>query len=210
MLQHRSSTCLRLSRVVVLGATGFIGQTLVRLLQESGTPCRPLGSAEVDLVDSSAAEKLKQMLQSSDSVVVLSALTPEKGRDRRTFLKNVAMIDSICTALTESGCSHVVYIGSDSVYAAKCGEIDEESCCESGDLYALSHIVREKLLSHACQTANVELAIIRPTAIYGAGDTHNGYGPNRFIRTALREGKITLLGEGEEERDHLFIDDLCL
>src|SRR5207249_1612924 len=38
--------------------------------------------------------------------------------------------------------------------------------------------------------------------------THNGYGPNRFVRTALEEKAIKLFGQGEEKRDHLYIRDL--
>jgi nucleoside-diphosphate-sugar epimerase len=50
--------------------------------------------------------------------------------------------------------------------------------------------------------------VLRPCAVYGAGDTHNSYGPNRFLRTAIEQKKITLFGAGEEQRDHLFIGDL--
>lgn len=209
MLSHQTSAESELSRVVVLGATGFIASRLVQLLRSSQIPCRPIGSAEVDLVKCDATRKLRQIVQPTDSIVVLSALTPEKGRDRTTFLKNVTMIDSLCTVVVDAPCSHIAYISSDSVYDCRVSEIDEQCCCESNDMYALSHIVREKLLADACQDAKVDLAIIRPSAVYGAGDTHNSYGPNRFMRTALAEGKITLFGQGEEERDHLYIGDLC-
>ncbi len=199
---------------MVLGATGFIARRLLQLLRSSGIPCRAIGSAEVDLIGRDAAQKLRQILQPSDSIVILSALTPEKGRDRATFLNNVAMIDNVCTVVVDAPCAYIVYISSDSVYDRSHpeidhAEIDEESCCESNDMYALSHIVREKLLVDACQTAKVDLAIIRPSAVYGAGDTHNSYGPNRFMHTALTERKIILFGQGEEERDHLYISDLC-
>ena len=52
------------------------------------------------------------------------------------------------------------------------------------------------------------MLILRPSLLYGAGDTHNSYGPNRFLRTATSEGKITLFGNGEEKRDHVYIKDL--
>jgi nucleoside-diphosphate-sugar epimerase len=79
---------------------------------------------------------------------------------------------------------------------------------QSGDLYALSRIVREKLLVEECGTTGVPLAILRPTAIYGAADTHNSYRLNRLLRLALREARITLFGRGEEERDHVYINDV--
>jgi nucleoside-diphosphate-sugar epimerase len=53
------------------------------------------------------------------------------------------------------------------------------------------------------------LAILRPVALYGAGDTHNGYGPNRFLRTAVEKRQIDLFGGGEEKRDHLRVEDFA-
>ena len=55
----------------------------------------------------------------------------------------------------------------------------------------------------------IPFLILRPCALYGSGDTHNSYGPNRFIRSAIEQKKILLFGGGEEKRDHLFIKDLC-
>ena len=208
MLTHRNLPGQAPSRVVVLGARGFVGARLIRTFEREGIACRPVGSAEVDLTANSAAAKLTEILQPGDAVVVTSALTPEHGRDRATFLKNVAMIDNLCAVLSRS-CAHIVYVSSDSVYDSRFTPVHEETPCESTDLYALAHIVREKLLAEACQSANIPLAIVRPCAIYGAGDSHNSYGPNRFLRTARSEGKIVLFGQGEEERDHVYIDDVA-
>ena len=49
------------------------------------------------------------------------------------------------------------------------------------------HLQREIMLkkyfkSHFC--------IIRPTLVYGPGDTHKGYGPNKFINLALKKKKF--------------------
>jgi nucleoside-diphosphate-sugar epimerase len=181
---------------------------LIEWLSRREIPCRPIGSREVDLVQPSAPAALRGILRPGDAIVFTSALTPERGRDQAAFLKNVVMVHHLCTVLSEAPCAHVVYISSDSVYAPESGDINEQCCCESADMYALSHIVREKLLAQTCLDGSIRLATIRPTAIYGAEDTHNSYGPNRFLRTALREGKIVLFGGGEEERDHVYIDDV--
>jgi nucleoside-diphosphate-sugar epimerase len=52
-------------------------------------------------------------------------------------------------------------------------------------------------------------AALRPTLIYGAGDPHGGYGPNRFRRQAANGEPITLFGEGEEQRDHVAVEDVA-
>src|SRR5207245_90334 len=50
---------------------------------------------------------------------------------------------------------------------------------------------------------------LRPSLLYGARDPHSGYGPNKFRRLAEKGEPIVLFGEGEERRDHVFIDDLA-
>ena len=68
------------------------------------------------------------------------------------------------------------------------------------------HLAREIGIS---QSVNSPLANLRPTLIYGAVDPHNGYGPNRFRRDANAGKDIVLFGEGEEQRDHVFVDDVA-
>src|SRR2546423_1237532 len=66
------------------------------------------------------------------------------------------------------------------------------------------HLAREVMFR---AEVKVPLAILRPSLLYGAADPHNGYGPNRFRRLAAKGEEIVLFGEGEERRDHVFIDD---
>jgi nucleoside-diphosphate-sugar epimerase len=208
MLVHKFNKAVPPARVVVLGAKGFVADALIASLCREGIPCRPVGSAEVDLIDCTAVERLRRILAPHDTLVMTSAITPEHGRDSATFLRNVKMADHVCTALCGIEYAHVIYISSDSVYRPQCEMVTERCCCEPSDMYSLSHLVRERMLAEVCRVAARPLAILRPGAIYGAADTHNSYGPNRFVRSALHEGRITLFGDGEELRDHIFIADV--
>ena len=67
------------------------------------------------------------------------------------------------------------------------------------------HLMREMILK---AKFDEKLCILRPTLVYGLGDTHNGYGPNRFINLAKKNQNIVLFGKGEEKRDHIYIEDL--
>lgn len=210
MLTHQSIHAVNPSRVVILGASGFIATQLQRVLRESGIPARAVGSKEVDLTTSDSAGMLATLLQHEDCVVMASALTPDKGRDIAATMKNLRMGENVCAAIGEAKPAHFVYISSDAVYDGRSSSlINEESSREPSDLYALAHIGREKMLEQSCAAAGIPLAIVRPCAVYGPGDTHNSYGPNRFIRTAAETGKITLFGRGEERRHHIFIDDVA-
>jgi UDP-glucose 4-epimerase len=140
--------------------------------------------------------------------VFVSALTPDKGRDIRTLMRNLAMGENFCTFLEQAQCSHLTYVSSDAVYEDEANPVRENSCCNPSSFHGLMHLARERMLAYSAQKAKAPLLVLRPCALYGRGDTHNSYGPNRFARTAQAEGKITLFGNGEEKRDHLYIRDL--
>lgn len=208
MLLHAHVAPTKPTRVVILGAHGFLARELGRLLEENRIDCHRVSSSEANLTEPSAAGVLSGILLAGDSVVMTAALTPDKGRDSATLVKNLLMAESVGSALRQARCAHFVYISSDAVYDGRSPLINEDSSCEPTDLYSVMHIAREKILTQACRSAEIPLAILRPCAIFGAGDTHNSYGPNRFARTALTQRKITLFGDGEELRDHIYVDDV--
>ena len=89
MLTHLNSEPKRPVRVVVLGARGFIGRTLVAALQHAGIAVLPVSSIDIDLTIDGAAGRLGAMLQPHDAVVMLAVLTPDKGRGLQPFLTNI-------------------------------------------------------------------------------------------------------------------------
>lgn len=208
MLTHHEAATLTDARVVVLGATGFVGGTLVRHLTEVGTPVVALGSRDVDLRQADADQVLRQLVRPDDAVVFVSALTPDRGKGVPTFTTNVAMAEAVHRFLQDARCAHLVYVSSDAVYKDQAVAIRETSCASPASFHGLMHLVRERLLADATHAAAIPLAILRSSLLYGPGDTHNGYGPNRFMRSARADGAIKLFGNGEEKRDHVYIEDL--
>lgn len=210
MLIHKFANVVKPARVVLLGAGGFLSPELRRLMEEADIPVIAIGSQTLDLTAPEAGERLAAALRQDDVVVMAAALTPDKGRDIATLMKNLRMAESVCSAIARTASAQFVYISSDGVYDGRFSALlNEDSTCEPTDLYNLMHIARENMLGQTCRTAAVPFAVVRPCAIYGPGDTHNSYGPNRFIRTARKDGKITLFGGGEERRHHVFFEDVA-
>jgi len=206
MLEHHNPTPLPPARAVILGAGGFVGGAVLGRLSKEGIPVLGLTSADVDLLAPDSPERLARSLKPGDALVFVSALTPDRGRDGATFMKNLTMAQHVCEALAGADISHLVYIGSDAVYHDDANPVNERTCCQPSGFHGMMHLAREMMLAAAVKAP---LALLRPSLLYGEVDTHNGYGPNRFRRLA-REGKpVTLFGEGEEMRDHVLIDDLA-
>lgn len=206
MISHAHPEPRDPARVAVLGARGFIGAALMERLAARRIPALGVSSADVDLAAPSAPDKLAALLQPADAVVMLSALTPDKGRDTVALMKNCAMMQHLCAVLERKPCAHLVYFSSDAVYSFASGLVSEETPASPQDLYGAMHCTRELM---AKSLTRIPLLVLRPTLVYGAKDTHNAYGPNRFRRAAEKEGRIQLFGDGEETRDHIHVDDVA-
>ena len=204
MLHHLELSTKAPARVVVLGAGGFVGRTTVDLLTARDIATLPLGRMEVDLLAADAKVRLMNLLRSDDVLIITSAKAP--CRDNEMLADNIRMMATVCFALEQKPVAHVVYISSDAVYRDSEKPITELSCAEPSSLHGAMHLAREIMLRSAVKTP---LAVLRPSLLYGAGDPHNGYGPNRFRRIAAEGREIVLFGEGEERRDHVLIDDLA-
>jgi nucleoside-diphosphate-sugar epimerase len=208
MLTHNTPAPEKPQRVIVLGAGGFISKHLQAACAKEGVRCTAIGSNDIDLTDPPSASKLSQAMRADDAVVMTSMLTPERGRDVTALMSNLRMAETVSAALVRTPCRHFVYLSSDAVYDADKIPLDEDSSREPIDLYALSHTAREMMLTHELGRAGIRVCILRLTSVYGPGDTHNAYGPNRFVRAALDGDRIALFGRGEERRSHVYVDDV--
>jgi len=209
VIEHGTATPAPPSRAVVLGASGVIGQVLTAALRTADIPTAALASAELDLAAPDAGARLAGVARADDCLVFVSAVTPDRGRDLDTFMKNVAMGRAVARILESGGCAHAVYISSDAVYGDDVNPIRETSACDAPSLHGLMHFTREGMLAHAASVGRVPLVRLRVGLVYGPRDTHNSYGPNRFLRTAIADRKITLFGNGEEKRDHVYVADVA-
>jgi UDP-glucose 4-epimerase len=204
VLEHLSPVRQAPSRVVVIGAAGFVGSTICKRLAADKIPLLALTRKELDLVQPQAATTLQRLLAANDSVVFVSALAPT--RNHTMLIDNLRMAEAVCAALAAQSVAHLVYISSDAVYSDDANPVTERSYQQPSSLHGVMHLAREIMLRTSLK---LPFAILRPTLIYGAKDPHNGYGPNRFRRLAAKGEAITLFGEGEEKRDHVHVNDVA-
>jgi len=204
MLEHLNVAPQAPERVVIMGAGGFVGNATRQRLEKDSINVLALTRQEVDLLADGAAGNLAARLAPGDTLVVTSALAPCK--NEAMYNDNLAMMVAVTDALRQVEVSHVIYISSDAVYSDSDSPITEDSPTEPDSFHGRMHAAREEMLKKACRAP---LAILRPSLLYGASDPHNGYGPNRFRRLADEAQDIVLFGEGEEQRDHVLIDDVA-
>jgi nucleoside-diphosphate-sugar epimerase len=204
MLKHLNAKPVKPARVVVMGAGGFIGGAIVGALKKAAISTLALTRKEVDLLAPDAADRLANYLKPEDAFVAVSAIAPVK--TVAMLADNMVMVRAMVGALNKVQPAHVLNIGSDAVFADGPLPLVENSPRSPESLHGVMHLARE--LAFAAEVKAPQ-ATLRPTLVYGAGDPHGGYGPNRFRRLANTGKDIVLFGNGEERRDHVLVDDVA-
>ena len=69
MLEHLNVSQKHPSRVVVVGAGGFVGGAVVSKLRKLSIPVLPITRKDIDLLSDGALEKLVNLLQPDDVLV---------------------------------------------------------------------------------------------------------------------------------------------
>lgn len=192
-------------KILVFGKNGFLASKLKKKFRQNNISAKFIGSKDIDLTNESSVKKLKKY-NKRYSIIFLSAITPDKGKDEKIFLNNILMITNFFKYFSEKNIEHFLYVSSDAVYSLDQEKISHKTSPSPSDLYGLMHLSRENICS--LKISEEKLTILRPTIVYGKGDTHNSYGPNRFFKQLNNNSQIKIFGKGLDVRDHLFVEDL--
>ena len=198
-----------MSRAIILGHTGFVGQRLAAELRGEGHEVVGHSSATLDLRQRDTLSVLDGVASPETTLFFSSAVTPDKAVTLDAIEANFAIAVNVAWYLETHPIRKCVYLSSDAVYPICEGPVTEETPVEPSSLYALAKYAGERVLLRIVETKGLALVVLRPTAVYGPGDTHGSYGPNLFVRTVVRERTVRLFGDGEETRDHVYIEDLA-
>lgn len=190
------------TRIVILGGNSFVASNFINLLRKKKIKYLPIFKKNIDLTKKNSISKLSKLLKRDDILIFISAVAPVKNF---TMLnQNLDMCKNVHKVLQQKNIKYLLYVSSDAVYSDTKKKITEKSDTNPENLHGFMHLMRENIL----KLLNVNLCIVRPTLIFGTEDTHNGYGPNQFIRLAQLNKKINIFGKGEEKRDHIHVDDV--
>jgi nucleoside-diphosphate-sugar epimerase/predicted dehydrogenase len=174
-------------RILVTGASGFLGGRLVEVLSEQGTTARAatrlasrarqLRGIEWVQCDLAKEEGLRRALSGIETVFHCAALCGAPGSLEEFEDANVRGTLRLVRLAAEAGVKNFVYVSSMSVYAAPNGTravLDEASPYDprAGErgAYTRSKLAADAaLLEHARRELSPRIIVLRPGTIYGPG-----------------------------------------
>jgi nucleoside-diphosphate-sugar epimerase len=171
-------------RVLLLGATGFVGNHVLDLLSTRGGSVRCLVRPEsledpqkrrvvsregVDVVPGSVMD-LNSMLRACNGVDViyhLAATLPGQGSPRQMFEVNTGGTRTVLQAAQEMGVSRLVFVSSAGLYGEASFEVSENTRLTPRGPYAQSKVAGERLVL-ASDDHDVDGVILRLSHAYGS------------------------------------------
>src|SRR4030042_5625012 len=200
-------------RVIILGESGFIGSHLMKFFCDKSSEIELIGRSFplIDLTKEKESFALADFFDMETAVVMCAAVKRQFGDNQENFLRNLTMVMNLFHILQDHPVRRLVYFSSAAVYGEDIHnmKITEETPIHPKSYYGIAKYASECLLRKVIDNQKQNsLLILRPSLIYGPGDDGESYGPSGFIRAAVRREKITLWGDGTEQREFIFIEDL--
>jgi nucleoside-diphosphate-sugar epimerase len=211
-------TSLDNKAVLVTGATGFLGSRLAEILSDSekaqvtGTG-RQLDKVswltdkgvDLEAVNLLDIEDLKTVVEGKD--VVFHSAAALGGDPDMAHRVNVEATEKLVWLAGEAGVSRFVHVSTVGVYdMTGLSEVDETAplATDHPSTYPRTKALAEVKAREMAEKVGLELAIVRPSMIYGPG--HGIWSEGMFKN--VMEGNPVFLGDGSAHFNPVYIDDV--
>ncbi|MDD3220925.1 MAG: NAD(P)-dependent oxidoreductase [Lachnospiraceae bacterium] len=204
-------------KILITGATGFIGRRLVEILSETSHQIICLLRLQSDAScfenylniqiirsDFKDMEKMKDIFHHIDVVIHLAGQMGGPGVTYEQFYEvNCNLTVKLLDASAEAGVKHFIYCSTPGVLGFGKRLAKETDSYAPRNGYEKTKVIAEKKVRRICREAKMPYTIIRPDFVYGPGDTRRV----RMYRL-IRKRKFILTTSGKSFLHPTYIDDV--
>jgi nucleoside-diphosphate-sugar epimerase len=201
-------------KIVITGASGFIGRHLLERLQEKhelavlehgvSADAMPVQGAKIFQGDVTKKETLAQACEGAELAIHMAGRFA--GTDQELYDVNVQGTANFLDACIDAGVKKVIMFSSAAVYPHRPDEAPGESEMPApATPYGASKKMAELEVERRVARGKIRSLILRLTNVYGPG----GKGVlNKYVEGVAAGTEIVLQGDGSAERDFVYVEDL--
>ncbi|MDO8509337.1 MAG: NAD(P)-dependent oxidoreductase [Nanoarchaeota archaeon] len=224
---------IKRKRVLICGATGFLGRNIAESLANRhdleifGTyfNSEPLKNPRIKMIkaDLRDPEIVKEVVKNKDVIIQMAAIT-SGAKDIKSIphihvTDNALMNSLIFRAAHDNKIPHVIFPSCSIMYSSQEEPLKEEDFDISKGIpekyfgAGWTKVYLEKMCEFFSKRGETKYTVIRHSNVYGPYDKFDLEKSHVFgatmtkIMTAADGGKITVWGDGKEDKDLIYIDD---
>lgn len=213
-------------KVVVAGATGLVGSSMVRYFEAQGFEVIGVSRKNLDLLDSTATREFFMDIRPSlviDAAARVGGIGANNSLPVEFLQDNTLIQSNLMRACHEAMVEKFVFLGSSCIYPRDSKQPIKEEYLMTGPLeitnsaYAVAKISGIELVNSYRKEFGRRWISLMPTNLYGRGDNFDLNSSHvlpalirRFIEAeALEKEEVVLWGSGSPLREFLHVDDLA-
>lgn len=224
-------SCYRGVKVLVLGASGFIGRWVAKKLCSHGAELYLVArnskiakdiftthaiTGEIlswDLSTLDTVDKLFDQIRPATTFNLTAYGVDRSQRDEKiAYQINTHLVQAICEAITGKRDRNwrgqdVVHVGSAFEYGAISGNLSENSQPNPTTLYGKSKLAGTHLLIRYCRAAGIKGMVARVFTVYGPGERQGRLLPS--LLEVAKRGNPLQMTAGEQKRDFIYVGDVA-
>lgn len=219
-------------KIIVLGAAGFVGSSLISSLLEKND-CEIIGVDDFSFGYPERIESFKEKIDfrnqpvetfceleinNVSAIVNCAAIAPlpeNQISHFRSLNQNVATCGAICDFMIRNGIRKVIHFSSSAVYENRASNnnlpADEGLSLNPRLMYPVSKFLSELYWKSQFELLKLDVTCIRLFNLYGPNQDYFRKQPpllGYLIKSILKSEPVTLFANEQARRDYLFIDDL--
>lgn len=202
-------------KVLVTGATGFIGSEILKKLSEdkfevAGTSKNGSKDSSLNIIKadiSNIESDINKFTGNFDAVIHCAGLAHQFGNIKKELFDhiNITGTKNVAELAVKLNAKHFILISSTAVYGYHKEPISELSECRPDTDYAKSKLEGEKTCREVCETNNVSLTILRLAPVLG----EKGIGNIPRLIKAIDKKRFFWVGEGRNKKSLIYVGDIA-
>ncbi len=197
-----------MSKILITGATGFIGRALFAKLKVQGYETILIGSADGDIASKDTLNKVANSDISHVFHLAGKTYVPDSWAHPEEFFRTNVLGTTNILEFCNSRSISITFVSAYIYGHPEILPIKENSIIRPSNPYALSKRLAEEVCEFYAEVHGLAITAIRPFNVYGVGQDEKFLIPS-IIRQALYEEKI-IVQDLVPKRDYVFLEDLLV